>query len=166
MNGICSMCTDGKEKRLAKRKPPLCGYHYATEQRKKSAEKNKDKPKKPIKPLRRTPINRTQLTYKKEPTGELKVFEEIWNERPHESFINGEPIHQFDVSCFAHVLSKAENRFPLFKLYKNGIALLTRSQHRKWDFTPRSELRKLPEWNKMFELEEELKEEYKLLNKK
>lgn len=155
MNGICGLCDDGKEKRLAKRKPPLCGYHYTIEQRKKSAEKNKDKPKKAPKPLKRT-----ALTYKRKPTGELKLFEEIWNERPHESFINGEPIYEFDVSCFSHVLPKAQGKFPKFKLYKDGIVLITRFQHDQWDNGVREDLEKLPEWDKMFKLEAELKEEY------
>ena len=158
MNGICSMCEDGQEKRLAKRKPPLCGYHYATEQRKKSAEKNKDKPKKVYTQLKRTP-----LSYKRKPTGELAMFEEIWNERPHKSFINGEDIPYFDVSCFAHVLAKAQGKFPKFKLNKKCVVLITRFQHDQWDNCLRSELKLLPEWNKMFELEAELKEEYKLL---
>ncbi len=91
------------------------------------------------------------------------MFQEIWKERPHKSFINGDEIKEFDVSCFAHVLSKAQNRFPKFKLYKKCVVLITREQHRMWDFTPHSELEKLPEWKKMFELEEELKQEYKLL---
>ncbi len=59
MEGICSLCTDKKVKRLAKKRPPLCGYHYSIEQKKKSAEKNKNKPKK-VYQLKRTP-----LTYKR-----------------------------------------------------------------------------------------------------
>ncbi len=155
MNGICSMCTDNKEKRLAKRNPPLCGYHYVGEQRKKSIEKNKDKPKKVFKP-----ISKGTYKYKRKPTGELEIFKQIWEERPHESFINGEPLYVFDVSNFAHVLPKAENRFPKFKLYANGIRLLTRTQHDQWDKGSREELRLLPEWDKMFELEAELIIEY------
>jgi hypothetical protein len=158
MTGICGICDDGKEKRLAKRNPPLCGYHYTDEQRKKSAEKNKNKPKKAPKALKRT-----ALTYKRKPTGELEIFQEIWNERPHESFINRESISYFDVSLFAHVLAKAQNRFPHFKLYKKCIVLITREQHYQWDNGIREDLEKLPEWDKMFKLEAELKEEYALL---
>lgn len=158
MNGICSMCDDGKEKRLAKRKPPLCGYHYTVEQRKKSAEKNKDKPKKVYKQLKRTP-----LSYKRKPTGELELFKIMWeNMKEHKSFINGEPIYTFNVRNFAHVLAKAKNKFPKFKLYEDCIKLLTFDQHDKWDNGSREDLRKLPEWDKMFKLEAELIEEYKL----
>jgi len=135
MNGICSMCDDGKQKRLFKRKPPLCAYHYKSENQKK-----------------------------RKPTGELAMFQEIWDSmKEHKSFINGENIPFFDVSCFAHVLSKAENKFPKFKLYKKCVVLITINQHTQWDKGLREDLRKLPEWDKMFKLEAELKEEYKLL---
>lgn len=161
MNGICCECNDGKTKRLAKRKPPLCGYHYAVEQKRKSAEKNKDKPKKTY-TLKRTEIKRTALTYKRKPTGEGILFKEIWEDmKEHKSFINGEPIYVFDVRNFAHVLPKAQNKYPKFKLHPDNIKLLTYSQHDQWDNGLRSELKLLPEWNKMFELEEQLKEEYK-----
>lgn len=157
MMGICCECNDGKEKRLAKRRPPLCGYHYAIEQRKKSAEKNKDKPKKVQKPLKRVP-----LSYKREPTGELAMFQEMWdNMKEHKSFINGEEIKVFNVRNFAHVLPKAKNRYPKFKLYQDNVKLLTYEQHDMWDNGLREDLRKLPEWDKMFKLEAELIEEYK-----
>ena len=158
MTGICSLCDDGKEKRLAKRKPPLCGYHYASEQRKKSAEKNKDKPKKVYKQLKRTP-----LTYKRKVTGEGELMRGMWDSMDeHKSFINGERIHEFNVGNFAHVLPKAQNRYPKFKLYEDNIKLLTFEQHFLWDKSSREDLRKLPEWDKMFKLEAELIEEYKL----
>ena len=156
MMGICSMCDDGKEKRLAKRRPPLCGYHYASEQRKKSAEKNKDKPKKVY------TIKKVPLSYKREPTGELELMKSMWsNMTEHKSFINGEPINVFNVGNFAHVLPKAQNRYPKFKLYEDNIKLLTFEQHFLWDKSSREDLRKLPEWDKMFKLEAELIEEYK-----
>jgi len=158
MNGICDMCDDGKEKRLAKRHPPLCSYHYASEQRKKSAEKNKDKPKKENKPL-----NKVALSYKREPTGELSLMKSIWdNMSEHVSFISGKQIHEFNVRNMAHVLPKALNRYPKFKLHPDNIVLLTYDEHFLWDNGLRSELKLLPEWDKMFKLEEELKEEYKL----
>ncbi len=159
MNGICSMCTDGKEKRLAKRKPPLCGYHYVGEQRKKSIEKNKDKPKKPFKA-----ISKGTYKYKRKPTGELPIMKEIWeSEQEHKSFVSGKRIYVFDVRNMAHVLPKAENRFYKFKLYPKNIKILTYEEHDLWDNGIREELRLLPEWDKMFELEAELIQEYKLL---
>ena len=177
MKGICGECNDGKEKRLAKRNPPLCGYHYSKQQQKKSAEKNKNKPKvfKPLKrtplkrtplkkPLKRTPLKRTPLTYKRKPTGELPLMCMIWNSiREHKSFISGEPISNFNVRNMAHVLPKAKNKYPKFKLHIKNIVLITWEEHDLWDNGLREELMKLPEWNKMFELESGLKDEYKKL---
>ncbi len=155
MEGICSECPDGKIKRLAKRHPELCSYHYNIAQQIKSFEKNKDKPKK-IYHLKRTP-----LTYKRKVTGEKKLFQEMWDSMvEHKSFINGEDIPKFDIGCFAHVLPKGKNKYPLFKLYKKAIVLITREQHFLWDKGLRAELKEHRSWNKMFELEEELKLEY------
>lgn len=159
MMGICCECNDGKEKRLAKRRPPLCGYHYAIAQRKKSAEKNKDKPNKIQKPLKRTP-----LSYKRKPTGELELMKSMWdNMKEHKSFISGTKINEFNVRNFAHVLPKAQNRYPKFKLHPDNIVLLTYEEHFLWDNGVREDLKKLPEWDKMFKLESELIEEYKNL---
>ena len=155
MEGICEECTDNKVKRLAKRRPPLCGYHYQAQQRKKSFEKNKDKPKK-VYALKRTP-----LTYKRKPTGELPVMKRIWaSTKEHKSFISDEPIKKFHVRNMAHVISKAKNKYPEFKLYVPNIRILTWKEHDQWDNGVREDLKKLPEWNKMFELEEKLKLEY------
>src|ERR1035437_7482590 len=158
MKGICSECTDGKEKYLAKRHPALCGYHYKLAQQKKSFEKNKDKPKK-IYHLKRTP-----LTYKRKVTGERKLFLEIWDSmKEHKCFVTGEPIHEFHVRNFAHVLPKGQNKCYKFKLYKKNIVLIAADLHTKWDKWLRSKLILLPEWDKMFALESELKEEYEKL---
>ncbi len=154
MTGVCSECTDGKEKRLAKRKPPLCGYHYAVAQRKKSVEKNKDKPKKV-----------STYKYKREPTGEPPIMKSIWESTTERrSFVSGKPIYVFNVRNMAHVLPKAQNKYPKFKLYPKNIVLLSFEEHDSWDNGIREELRLLPEWNKMFELEEELLLEYKILH--
>lgn len=158
MKGICSECNDGKEKYLAKRHPALCGYHYKLAQQKKSFEKIKDKPQKFY------PIKRTPLTYKRKVTGERKLFLEIWDSiKEHKCFVTGEPIHEFHIRNFAHVLPKGQNKYPLFKLKKDNIVILEFEAHYLWDNGLRSELKEQPEWNKMFELEAELKEQYKNL---
>lgn len=158
MMGVCCECDDGKEKRLAKRRPPLCVYHYAIAQKKKYAEKNKDKPKKVYQ------LKRTQLTYKRKPTGELELMKSMWdNMKEHKSFISGTKINEFNVRNFAHVLPKAQNRYPKFKLHPDNIVLLTYEEHFLWDNGVREDLKKLPEWDKMFKLEAELIDEYKIL---
>lgn len=143
MKGVCSVCNDGKEKYLKKRKPPLCGFHYSVEQSKKQREKQRLKPKK-----------------LKDATGELVLFQKLWNQRRRVSFVSGEPIEYFSVSNFAHVLPKAKNRYPEFKLKEENIVLLTFEEHFLWDNGSRSDLRLKPEWKELFELEEKLKIEY------
>lgn len=102
----------------------------------------------------------------KKPTGEILLFESIWNTRRHESFLNKEPLgDSLDVKFFAHVLPKAQNKYPKFKLYDKNIVLLTWDQHHFWDNGIRSDLMKLPEWSKLFDLEAELKKEYEMLER-
>ncbi len=115
MEGICSLCTDNKIKRLSKRYPPLCCYHYSAIQREKSLENKKTtKIQKPLK--------RSKLSYVRKPTGEKKLFEEMWNStNEHKSFINGDNIPFFDLSCFAHVLPKGQIKKILSLLPENNI---------------------------------------------
>lgn len=101
--------------------------------------------------------------YIPENTGQAKLFKEIALERPHKSFIDDENIYPLTAINFIHVLAKGLNQYPLFKKYKKNIVLGTETQHTNWDKGEREELRKKPEWNKMFTLEQELKEEYDLL---
>lgn len=115
-------------------------------------------PKKGKKPLKRTAIKKVSKN-----TGQKDVFEEIAEEREWICFVSGVTLWDLKPTQFAHVLPKALNRYPKFKLYKKNIVLLSDEKHREWDFSPRSELRKREEWNKMFELEQELIEEYKQL---
>lgn len=108
---------------------------------------------------RNTTFNKSRKT----PTGEKEVFEEIAEEREWTCFVTGATLYELTATQFMHVLPKALNKYPLFKLYKPNIQLATNEVHFKWDHTPRSELKKDPRFDKLFELEEKLKEEYKLL---
>lgn len=104
---------------------------------------------KPAKPLRA----------KKKPTGELGVFELIWADRPHKSHFSGAPIAEFQPVHFMHILSKAKNQYPHFKLYPPNIVLGTEEEHYVHHNVARSEW---PEdFRKEIErLETELKIEY------
>lgn len=101
----------------------------------------------------------------KKSTGEYSVFEEIAAEREWVCFVTGEKLMALTPTSFSHVLPKALNRFPKFKHYKDNIVLLSDEIHRLWDFAPRSELKNDPRFDKLFELEAQLKEEYKKLYK-
>jgi len=102
----------------------------------------------------------------KTPTGEREIFAEIASERDWRCYVTGVELKELKASTFAHCLSKALNKYPLFKLYKPNIVLLADEIHYAWDFKPRSELKKDPRFDKLFALEEELKQEYKLLKSK
>lgn len=109
------------------------------------------------------PIKRTSLKYKRKRTGEGELFMDIATERPWVCFVTGETLYQLVATSFLHVLPKALNKYPKFKLFPKNIVLATNDVHFKWDKSPRSELKKDPRFDKLFDLEEELKEEYKQL---
>jgi len=107
-----------------------------------------------------------KYTYVRQATGEMSLFESIAEKREWVDFVTGEKLWKLTPTQFLHVLPKALNKYPLFKLYEKNIVLGSDDTHFKWDNAPRSELRKDPRWNKMFELEEELKKEYAEWKKK
>jgi|SRR3990167_3964628 len=112
------------------------------------------------------PLKRTALKKVKKKTGEASIFEEIAEEREWKCIVTGEILRELKPIQFLHVLPKALNKYPLMKLHKPNIVLASDSVHYAWDFSPRSELRKDPRFDILFELEAELKEEYKLLKTK
>lgn len=95
---------------------------------------------------------KTKVVRKK--TGELSVFLELWNERPHVSQVSGEPIQFFSVSNFAHILSKGA--FPSLRLEKRNIYLVTKEEHHEYDCGDRGALEKDPKWAEVFLIREEL----------
>jgi len=101
--------------------------------------------------------------YIREATGEKELFEEIASEREWVDYVTEERLWRLTPTQFLHVLPKALNKYPLFKLYKKNIVLGSDETHFKWDKVPRSELKKDPRFDKLFALEAELIEEYKTL---
>jgi len=87
-------------------------------------------------------------------------------------FVCGMPIAALTYSNMAHVLSKKQ--FPAFRLNPDNIVILCHRLvadengrngcHNQIDGRPRSEIQDDPRWQKFFELEEQLKEQYKNLN--
>lgn len=68
---------------------------------------------------------------------QLEMFLWIWSVRPHISELSGKdlnkvPENQF-ISIFAHLLSKAQNRYPHYKLNPDNIAILTPEEHQLFD---------------------------------
>jgi hypothetical protein len=114
---------------------------------------DKQKPKR----IRKKDSGLSFTTRQRKPTGELKIFEEIWKERPHVCYVSGEPIKEFSVMCMAHVLSKGG--YPDWRLKKKNIVLLTASNHKLYDHSTHL-AKKLPMFDKLFDLHEEYKQEY------
>ena len=100
-------------------------------------------------------------------TGEGALFKDIWDSlEPDErvSFITGHTLadpYEMRAYYFAHCLGKGA--YPEFRLYRKNIVLLNRNEHKLWDFG-KDKIKANPHlmqlWQKMFELEEELKIEY------
>ncbi len=117
--------------------------------------------------------NDTRLRGNREPkkaTGQAVIFDEIWNEREHRSFLSNKPLDKYEgtdlwYNLFAHVLSKALNKYPKFMLKKENIVLLTPEEHALFDHGSAKQRAKYADenkcnWFKLYNLEEELKLEY------
>jgi len=122
-------------------------------------------PKKTPKPLKRTAIKK-----KVKATGERHVFAEVLDEIPYDGptrcFVCNKQISVVTHHNFAHILSKKQ--YPLFRLNPENIKIMCfnfvaingdQGCHYNYDFKPRSELKE-EMWQKVFELEEQLKNEY------
>lgn len=111
---------------------------------------------------KKPPIKRG-LVFKKQITGEAELFRQIWEESDKRCYVCKKPILFPTASNFMHVLAKALNKYPLFKLKKENIVLgchdSESSCHHRYDKAPRSTLTE-PMWLPLFELEEKLKKEY------
>lgn len=128
--------------------------------------RHKDEPKKLGNPKPEKVLKvKKKYVYKRKTTGEAELFKKLFLERPNVSFITGDPIYQIDHNNCAHVLRKSKNGYPEFKLYEKNIVFLTRDEHFMWDNMAPSELKLLPEFDKLFKLKEELLAEYKQLKK-
>lgn len=103
---------------------------------------------------------KTPYKFVKKPTGEKALFEKIWSERAHNSQVSGEWLGEFNVSYFAHILPKGQNKYHHFKLNPRNIYLMTYEEHHNWDNNRAKCVGK--EWKLLKLIEEELKEEYKL----
>lgn len=77
------------------------------------------------------------LKKKREPTGELELFKEIYKERGGRCEITGEKII-FDPWCFAHILAKKP--YPRFRLLKANIVMVKKEIHILYDNEGRERL--------------------------
>jgi hypothetical protein len=93
-------------------------------------------------------------------TGELEMFNEIWDERPHVSEVSGAPLlpkgHPQWHWQFAHIVSK--KTYKKFMLRKDNIALVTPEEHDAYD--KRGGTKDDPMWNWVHQVADQLRHEY------
>ena len=102
------------------------------------------------------------------PTGEKDVFHVVldsFGDDPIVCFVCGKRLSITTHHNFAHILRKS--RYERFRLNPDNIKIMCYNIqgtgcHSIFDNNPRSDIINKPEWQKVFELEEKLKEEYKL----
>lgn len=127
-------------------------------------------PKKEKKPLKRVAIKK-----KFKASGEKSVFEDVLDNISDNElckcFVCDTPIALVMPHNFAHVLNK--KNYPKMRLEPRNIVLLCfkvvsdekgNGCHHLYDHTPNSEL-KGEGWERLFELKEQLKEEYKQIER-
>lgn len=97
---------------------------------------------------------------KKKATGELKLFQEIFDQRGGRCEITGEEL-AFNVWCFMHILSKGA--YPSYRLKPENIMLVRPDIHQLYDCSDKYTLIKLfPRAEVIYERKEALKREYYL----
>lgn len=145
--GTCVEC--GKQRLIIVK----AGYCKLCNERKKTGNKRSGSTNKGeiIRALKRSIRPKTR---KREPTGELGLFHEIWNERDHVCEVSGAVIRQFDVRCFSHILPKGA--YPRYRLLKENVKLVLPEIHQQWETGDRSD----PKFEKIRERELQLKQRY------
>ena len=110
---------------------------------------------------------------------QIMLFKQIWLLSNKRSYLTGIFLREYFgtdlfLNLFAHVLPKAQNKYPLFKHYARNIVLLSPGEHGLWDQgTEEARIaysleieaatggRAKADWDKLKALEASLKEEYK-----
>ena len=149
--GLCIDCNDGIEKTLAWTN--RCLYHYNAYIWKKN--------------LKKITKKKNIEAKKSKEKGQLKMFEEIFDERNRQCFITGVTLQPKEYYVknnnfhwlFHHVLPKG--LYSRFKLFKPNIVLLLPEVHFDVENMAESDLvKKYPGYNKLIELKEQLKQQY------
>lgn len=90
-------------------------------------------------------------------TGELLLFNKLWNERPHVSQVSGVPLGAFDIRLFSHICTKGA--YPSLRLREDNIKMITKEEHDMWEFH-RHKCKEDPRWDWVFKKYDELVYEY------
>lgn len=163
--GICVDCEaeanergyDPEEVWIIKRKPPLCKRHNLI---RKEYDRDGINRKRSRTPKRETvQVNGSDI-------GEREIFEQIWlglEPKERVSFVTGKQLpdqHSARAWYFSHVLPKGRSKYPMFKFYRKNIVLMTFNEHQLWEYQ-KYKIKGDPKWAHVFELEKQLKDEYR-----
>ena len=96
------------------------------------------------------------MKYKRKKTGELELFLELWDERPHVCQVSGDYLPEFSVGCMAHCLTKGA--YGSMRLNKKNIIFMRYDLHHMYDHQT-DKAKKDPRFKWVFELAEELRSE-------
>ena len=85
----------------------------------------------------------------------FSLFEEIWNEREHVSFLSGKKLGKFNVSYFAHVVARSKSLSLSYS--KENIVLLTVEEHSLFDHGTEAQremyaIKNSLSWDRLFKL--------------
>ena len=110
---------------------------------------------------------------------QVAIFKQIWLYSNKKSYITDVFLREYMntelwLNCFAHVLAKGMNQYPYFKYYAKNIALLAPGEHSlldhgteearinySLDIEERTKGKSTANWQKLYDLRDELKVEYK-----
>lgn len=159
-NGQCPSCPQGTVSLIIVKKG-FCFRHNEEYKEGKKSPQRKENDR-----LRKEAQFQKALAYRPKPrkvTGEGKIFNEIWDERPHVCQVCSQPVvrKKNSVGMFSHVLSKGA--FPELRLDKENILIKGDGKypncncHRKWEERT-AEMRDIPMWQPIFRLQELLKQ--------
>ena len=88
-----------------------------------------------------------------------ELFFELWREREHYSFVSGVFLgHEARAHFFSHVLPRST--YPEAALDPENIVFMTFDEHQLYEFNSHK-VKENPEWKKVFDLRDALKEKYK-----
>lgn len=106
-------------------------------------------------------------------SGQKELFDQIWKQREHKSWLTGKSLDKFEgtdfyPNLFAHLLSKLN--YKKWKLKPDNIILLTPEEHRLLDQGTEEQRQEYKykvekqgykcDWEKLYELIEEYKQNY------
>lgn len=97
----------------------------------------------------------------KKTTGQLNLFQKLYEERGPYSQISGQYVN-FHPACFSHILSK--QAYKSLELEPENIVIKTIEEHNLWH-NNYDRLKFLPEWQWVLDLEQKLKQKYYQQNK-